>query len=640
MRLDMIFNSSWNVRSTATHTLPNLQFQFLFGRYCATSLFVSAAVFMFMVVGLGFSTAAFAQSEGCGVGPCGEVHVGSGCVDINCCTNVCSFSSYCCEVAWDQDCLDLANEICEVCGIPGLGSCFISRDKASCSDAVCCALVCSFDAFCCEDAWDLTCALTAQDNCTLPAPLTCGDPLAGDCLIPHGNSSCSDPICCSTVCAGLPNCCTVIWDDICSELASDLCNNSCTLACPLNATLELEVCGSLTNDPSIRPDTVLPNTAQAIGLNTTLCGSLFTTNNGTLITDVDVYSIDLRNLDTDRDGLVKAAITLSSIRPMFAALVPQNSTATALPGAQVLVNAAGCASGREWMCVAPLKYWVVVAAGTNGIISSQVFSCENGKYWFQIQTAAACTLPCTNATGSCFSAHATPSCLNPACCSLVCETIPYCCETTWDEDCAIRAALDCGAPAPSNDSCATPLIISAASTSISMLGSTASLPAFSCPINNTATGGDVWLSWSPSASTRSTYQIDVCGTTVDTRMEVFTGSCSDLTLVACSDDNIFCDPNRGSRVSISSECGTSYLIRLATVTGTTGFATLHVTALSDQISCCVADLDASGQVDSNDVALVLLDFGVCDGCATDQDGSGMVDSGDVALILLNSGDCP
>ena len=106
------------------------------------------------------------------------------------------------------------------------------------------------------------------------------------------------------------------------------------------------------------------------------------------------------------------------------------------------------------------------------------------------------------------------------------------------------------------------------------------------------------------------------------------------------DDNIFCDPNRGSRVSISSECGASYLIRLASVTATTGFATLHVTALSDQISCCVADLDGSGQVDSNDVALVLLDFGVCDGCATDQDGSGMVDSGDVALILLNSGDCP
>lgn len=638
MRLDVVCNFGSNPSSIATHILRNFKSHFLFGHDAVTLL--RATALLFMVAVLGLAAGAFAQSEGCGFGPCGETHVGTGCVDINCCSNVCAYAPHCCDTSWDEDCLNWANDICEICGIPGLGSCFISRDRASCADPVCCALVCSFDSFCCEAVWDLTCSITAQDICTLPPPMACGDPLAGDCLTPHGNSSCSDPICCETVCAGMPNCCSVIWDDICTVAASNLCNNSCTLQCPVNTSYETEACGSRTNDPSIRPDTVLPNTPQPIGTNSTICGSLFTTNEESLITDVDVYSLDLRYMDTDRDGFVKVAITLSAIRPVFAALVPQNSTATALPGAQLLVNAAGCASGREWMCVAPLKYWVVVAPGTNGIISNQLFVCEDGKYWFQIQTSAACSLPCTNATGSCFSVHASPSCLNPACCSLVCETIPYCCETTWDEDCATIAALDCGAPAPSNDSCATPLIISAASTSISMLGSTASLPAFSCPINNTATGGDVWFSWTPLAHSRSTYQIDVCGTTVDTRMEVFKGSCSDLTLVACSDNNIFCDPNRGSRVSISSECGATYLIRLASVTATTGFATLHVTALSDQISCCVADLDASGHVDSNDVALVLLDFGVCGGCATDQDGSGMVDSGDVALILLNSGACP
>ena len=638
MRLDVVCNFGSNPSSIATHILRNFKSHFLFGHDAVTLLRATALLFIVAVFGL--AAGAFAQSEGCGFGPCGETHVGTGCVDINCCSNVCAYAPHCCDTSWDEDCLNWANDICEICGIPGLGSCFISRDRASCADPVCCALVCSFDSFCCEAVWDLTCSITAQDICTLPPPMACGDPLAGDCLTPHGNSSCSDPICCATVCAGMPNCCSVIWDDICTVAASNLCNNSCTLQCPVNTSYETEACGSRTNDPSFRPDTVLPNTPQPIGTNSTICGSLFTTNEGTLITDVDVYSLDLRYMDTDRDGFVKVAITLSAIRPVFAALVPQNSTATALPGAQLLVNAAGCASGREWMCVAPLKYWVVVAPGTNGIISNQLFVCEDGKYWFQIQTSAACSLPCTNATGSCFSVHASPSCVNPACCSLVCETIPYCCETTWDEDCATIAALDCGAPAPGNDSCATPLIISAASTSISMLGSTTSLPAFSCPINNTATGGDVWFSWTPLAHSRSTYQIDVCGTTVDTRMEVFKGSCSDLTLVACSDDNIFCDPNRGSRVSISSECGASYLIRLASVTATTGFATLHVTALSDQISCCVADLDGSGQVDSNDVALVLLDFGLCGGCPTDQDETGMVDSGDVALILLNSGACP
>ena len=54
---------------------------------------------------------------------------------------------------------------------------------------------------------------------------------------------------------------------------------------------------------------------------------------------------------------------------------------------------------------------------------------------------------------------------------------------------------------------------------------------------------------------------------------------------------------------------------------------------------CFGDLDGSGEVDSGDVALALLDSGSCAGCAADLDGSGEVDSGDVALILLNSGTC-
>ena len=49
------------------------------------------------------------------------------------------------------------------------------------------------------------------------------------------------------------------------------------------------------------------------------------------------------------------------------------------------------------------------------------------------------------------------------------------------------------------------------------------------------------------------------------------------------------------------------------------------------------DIDASGQVDFGDVALVMLDFGRCDACATDLDWSGTVDFGDVALVMLSFG---
>ena len=68
----------------------------------------------------------------------------------------------------------------------------------------------------------------------------------------------------------------------------------------------------------------------------------------------------------------------------------------------------------------------------------------------------------------------------------------------------------------------------------------------------------------------------------------------------------------------------------------TGDTTL--TANFSQIPC-LYDLDGSQEIDTGDVALVLLDSGTCQGCAADFDESGEVDSADVALVLLNSGPC-
>ncbi len=54
---------------------------------------------------------------------------------------------------------------------------------------------------------------------------------------------------------------------------------------------------------------------------------------------------------------------------------------------------------------------------------------------------------------------------------------------------------------------------------------------------------------------------------------------------------------------------------------------------------CYGDLDGSGEVDSGDVSLTLLEAGACDACPADLDGSGEVDSGDVSLVLLSTGPC-
>jgi hypothetical protein len=45
------------------------------------------------------------------------------------------------------------------------------------------------------------------------------------------------------------------------------------------------------------------------------------------------------------------------------------------------------------------------------------------------------------AEGDCRKVHASPGCVMPECCSLVCEANPLCCETTWDDTC-VQSALD------------------------------------------------------------------------------------------------------------------------------------------------------------------------------------------------------
>jgi hypothetical protein len=50
--------------------------------------------------------------------------------------------------------------------------------------------------------------------------------------------------------------------------------------------------------------------------------------------------------------------------------------------------------------------------------------------------------------------------------------------------------------------------------------------------------------------------------------------------------------------------------------------------------CDTGDLDCSGEVDTGDVSLMLMEFGDCDGCETDLDGDGNVGPSDLSLLLL------
>jgi hypothetical protein len=158
---------------------------------------------------------------------CGDPSIGSclverleqpSCSDAACCGAVCRIDAFCCDVAWDSYCVGTAFGACDLCGVPGAGSCLAPHATPSCDDEPCCRDVCTLDPACCTTAWDAGCAIAAASLCA-----DCDEPRAGSCLSPHANPACNEANCCASVCMTDTTCCEVAWDEDCARLAIELC---------------------------------------------------------------------------------------------------------------------------------------------------------------------------------------------------------------------------------------------------------------------------------------------------------------------------------------------------------------------------------------------------------------------------------
>lgn len=109
------------------------------------------------------------------------------------------------------------------CGDPKAGSCCVEQLTPSCSDAECCAAVCKADDFCCTVQWDDLCAAAAAQLCGGCSQAECGNPLAGDCCESNDTPGCSDAQCCALVCTADPFCCDEAWDFTCADRAIKSC---------------------------------------------------------------------------------------------------------------------------------------------------------------------------------------------------------------------------------------------------------------------------------------------------------------------------------------------------------------------------------------------------------------------------------
>jgi hypothetical protein len=127
--------------------------------------------------------------------------------------------------------------------VGGQGSCWIPTGTPGCNFAPCCTLVCAGHPECCAIAWDLACAQAAALLCN-PCALS-----GNECCAPSPDPGCSDAPCCAAVCSVDPACCAVAWDGNCAALAGA--SGACGLCLPCDVACvgvaEGEPCGADSN---------------------------------------------------------------------------------------------------------------------------------------------------------------------------------------------------------------------------------------------------------------------------------------------------------------------------------------------------------------------------------------------------------
>lgn len=547
-------------------------------------------------------------------GDCLEAHGGAGCTDENCCALICALDPQCC-FDWDQACVAQADSLCSsLCGATAAGNCFTPNPTPSCSSLECCEIVCTVDPICCQIAWDGNCALIASFSCEEDNEGTCGDPNSGDCNEANDLPACNDEACCTSVCELDPSCCSTAWDLICAALANTICNSSCQLVPPFNTILESETCASEINDPCDGGE------SQPFTCNSSIAGKF------RVATDIDAYQFEA--VDTDGDGSVRINIGFSSTATATVHVLtdPCDPTTSILS-----IEANACLESNEIVCIPSGTTYLVIESNVTFPPCT-----DNYHYLLNLECLDYCGDPCENPM-DCLLPHESPGCNDPTCCSLVCETSPYCCQWHWDSTCSKLAANLCGGPPPENDLCenATPALTGATSFRQS-LSTVDTIEPNSCIGGKTQTSGDVWFTH--LVRCESDLLIGTCSTIdFDSIVEVFRGTCGDLELISCSDDTPACTTGT-SLVQVEDPiCGETLLIRVSGKGSSIGTGELTIACFASECPC-IADFNNDKVVNGEDMGLFLVAWNT-DDPLIDLDKSGFVDGQDLGLLLANWGSC-
>jgi hypothetical protein len=118
-----------------------------------------------------------------------------------------------------------------------------------------------------------------------------------------------------------------------------------------------------------------------------------------------------------------------------------------------------------------------------------------------------------------------------------------------------------------NDECATAIQVTVGTTAFDTTGATTSAPGWPCA----AGGNDLWYRF--TSATTGNITVSTCnGTTYDSALEAFSGTCAALVSLVCNDDSCALQ----SRISFAATAGQTYYIRVGGFASQTGQGNLDI----------------------------------------------------------------
>ena len=314
------------------------------------------------------------------------------------------------------------------------------------------------------------------DSAGLPNAVctTCGNG-AANCHAVHVSPGCVDTICCNSVCAIDPTCCSVEWDQACVDQARASCLTAG--AAPVVSFNEIRLNSVGANFPNEyielagAPGTVLNGV------------SILVIGDAASPSGVIEAAVNLNGVIIPKDGILLVAESTFNLGIPDATRsmnLEENDTVTYL----LVFNFTGLANtdiDGDDNCTLDSAAWdslidsvailsgdalcgysaTTVGPGYDGA-PFHVVKCTDGSWRFghndvadptgfdtpgSANTVCPPAYACGNPKGGdCYLPHANPGCGDSACCNAVCLVDVTCCEVTWDASCAEQSFLSCFVP--------------------------------------------------------------------------------------------------------------------------------------------------------------------------------------------------